>query len=190
MRFTPARWLPPDGGVLIYICAKSDTKAECADGDQVHRRIGARMPIEKQLQLLIPLIYDTSSSRDALPELLKALQRLFRARGCGLAIFNFQHREGILDESSGYSPDFLISYRDHYSRHDPWLRQEELYRVPGTVHVGRELVPDAELVGTQFYREWLQPQGLFHRMSAVLLRDGASLCYFATLRGRKDSLFG
>jgi DNA-binding CsgD family transcriptional regulator len=148
------------------------------------------MPIEKQLQLLIPLIYDTSSSRDALPELLKALQRLFRARACGLAIFNFQHREGILDESSGYSPDFLNSYRDHYSRHDPWLRQEEFYRVPGTVHVGRELVPDAELVGTQFYREWLQPQGLFHRMSAVLLRDGASLCYFATLRGRRDSLFG
>jgi DNA-binding CsgD family transcriptional regulator len=148
------------------------------------------MPIEKQLQLLIPLIYDTTTSADALPDLLKALQRLFRARACGVATFNFQHREGLLDASSGYYPEYLNSYRDDYSRNDPWLRNEELHRVPGIVHVGQELVPDAELTETRFYREWLEPQGLFYRLSAVLLREGASLCYFATLRGRKDSLFG
>jgi DNA-binding CsgD family transcriptional regulator len=148
------------------------------------------MEIEKQLQLLIPLIYDTTTSADALPELLGALQRLFRARACALATFNFQHRSGVLDASSGYSPEFLDTYRDHYSRHDPWLRDGERFRVPGAVHVGRELVPDAELIETRFYREWLQPQGLFYRLSAVLLHADASLCYFATLRGRKDSVFG
>lgn len=148
------------------------------------------MPIEKQLQILIPLIYDTTTSADALPELLAALQRLFRARACGVASFNFQTRQGIWDSSSGFRDEFLSSYQDHYSSCDPWLRHEERFRVPGTVHVGRELVPDAELIETQFYQEWLQPQGLFYRLSAVLLREGASVCYFATLRGRKDSLFG
>ena len=148
------------------------------------------MPIEKQLQILIPLIYDTTTSADALPELLAALQRVFRARACGVASFNFQTRQGIWDSSSGFRDEFLSSYRDHYSRYDPWLRHEERFRVPGTVHVGRELVPDAELIETQFYQEWLEPQGLFYRLSAVLLREGASVCYFATLRGRKDSLFG
>jgi hypothetical protein len=47
------------------------------------------MPIEKQLQLLIPLIYDTTTSADALPDLLRALQRLFRARACGVATLTF-----------------------------------------------------------------------------------------------------
>lgn len=148
------------------------------------------MPIEKQLQILIPLIYDTTTSADALPELLAALQRVFRARACGVASFNFQTRQGIWDSSSGFCDEFLSSYQDHYSSYDPWLRHEERFRVPGTVHVGRELVPDAELIETQFYQEWLEPQGLFYRLSAVLLREGASVCYFATLRGRKDSLFG
>ncbi len=145
---------------------------------------------EIDLLTVIPLIYDTTTSADALPELGRALRQLFRARACGVAAFNFQIREGVVHSSSGYFPEFLNSYRDHYSRYDPWLRNEELYRVPGTVHVGQELVPDSELLESQFYQEWLQPQGLFYRLSAVLIREEANVCYFATLRGREDTVFG
>ena len=95
-----------------------------------------------------------------------------------------------MDSSSGYCQQFLDSYRDYYSRHDPWLRHEEPYRVPGIVHVGHELVNDFELIESQFYQEWLEPQGLFYRLSAVLIREEANLCYFATLRGRQDTPFG
>jgi DNA-binding CsgD family transcriptional regulator len=148
------------------------------------------MSVENELHRVIPLIYDTTTSTDALPELSKALQRLFRARACGVAVFNFKLREGVMHSSSGYYDEFLDSYRDHYSRHDPWLRHEGPYRVPGTIHIGQELVPDSELIESQFYQEWLQPQDLFHRLSAVLIREEANLCYFATLRGRKDSGYG
>jgi len=148
------------------------------------------MSIGKQLQVIIPLIYETTTSVEALPELLSSLRRLFRARACGVATFNFERRAGGWESSSGYSPKFLNSYRDRYSRDDPWLRNEEPYRVPGSVRVGQELVSDAELVQTRFYQEWLEPQGLFYRLSAVLLREDDELCYFAVLRGRKDALFG
>jgi DNA-binding CsgD family transcriptional regulator len=148
------------------------------------------MLVENELQRLIPLIYDTTTSADALPELLGALQQLFRARACGVAVFNFQRRKGALHSSSGYLPEFVDSYFNHYSHHDPWLRNEQPYRVPGTVHLSQELVPDAKLRESRFYQEWLKPQGLFYRLSAVLLREGANLCYFATLRGPEDPLFG
>ena len=42
----------------------------------------------------------------------------------------------------------------------------------------------------RFYQEWLKPQDLFHRLSAVLIREEANLVYFSTLRGREDTLFG
>ncbi len=147
------------------------------------------MSVENTLQRLIPLIYDTTTS-EALPELLQAVQQLFRARACGLAVFNFQHRQGALESNSGYDPGFVISYRDHYSRYDPWLRNEQPYRVPGTVHLGRELVPEAELLDSRFYQEWLKPQNLFYRLSAVLIREEASLVYFSITRGREDTPFG
>jgi DNA-binding CsgD family transcriptional regulator len=165
-------------------------KVGSAGVEQAHRRPGAQMSVETELHTVIPLIYDTTTSTDALPELSSALVRLFRARACGIAVFNFRLREGVMHSSSGYCPEFLDSYRDHYSRHDPWLRHEEPYRVPGTIHVGQELVPDSELIESQFYQKWLRPQGLFYRLSAVLIREDANLCYFATLRGRQDTLFG
>lgn len=148
------------------------------------------MSVGKQLQIVIPLIYEATTSADASLELLNALRRLFRARACGVANFNFQRREGAWDWSSGYSQKFLNSYRDRYSRDDLWLRYEEPYRVPGSVCVGQELVSDAELTETRFYQEWLEPQGLFYRVAAVLLREDDDLCYFAVLRGRKDARFG
>ncbi len=148
------------------------------------------MSVEIELHKVIPLIYDTVSSAAALPELNDALQRMFGARACGVAMFNFQLREGVMESSGGYCSEFLNSYRDYYSRHDPWLRHEEPYRVPDTVHVGQDLVPDAELMESRFYQEWLKPQGLFQRLSTVLMREEANLCYFATLRGRQDAPFG
>jgi DNA-binding CsgD family transcriptional regulator/PAS domain-containing protein len=148
------------------------------------------MSVEDELQRLIPLIYETTTSAQALSELLGALKQLFRARACAVAVFNFERREGALDASNGYDPAFIDSYRDQYSRHDPWLRNEQPYRVPGTVHLGQELVPDAELMRTRFYQEWLKPQGLLYRLSAVLIREEADLCYFATWRGSKDPPFG
>jgi DNA-binding CsgD family transcriptional regulator/PAS domain-containing protein len=148
------------------------------------------MPVEDKLQRLIPLIYEAATSAEGLPELLGGLKQLFRARACCVAAFNFEHQEGALDASSGYYREFVDSYRDQYSRHDPWLRNEQRYRVPGTVQLGQELVADAELRKTRFYQEWLEPQGLLHRLSAVLIREDANLCYFATLRGSNDPPFG
>jgi len=148
------------------------------------------MPVEKELEGLIPLIYDTTTSAGALPELLAVLQQLFRARACALAVFNFQRREGALEASSGYHPEFISSYRDYYSRHDLWLRNEQAYRVPGTVQLGQEIVPTAELITTRFYQEWLRPQNLHQRLSTVLIREDANLVYFATLRGPADTMFG
>jgi DNA-binding CsgD family transcriptional regulator/PAS domain-containing protein len=148
------------------------------------------MPVEKELEGLIPLIYDTTTSGGALPELLAVLQQLFRARACALGVFNFQRREGALDTSSGYRPEFISSYHDYYSRHDPWLRNEQAYRVAGIVQLGQEIVPTAELVTTRFYHEWLAPQNLHQRLSTVLIREDANLVYFSTLRGSGDTLFG
>jgi DNA-binding CsgD family transcriptional regulator/PAS domain-containing protein len=148
------------------------------------------MEVESDLQTLIPLIYDTTTSADALPELIAALRRLFRARACGIAVFNFKLFDGALHASIGFRPEFVDSYQKSYARHDLWLRNETTYRVPGTVHVGQELVPDSELLASQFYQEWLKPQGLFYRLSAVLIREQANLCYFVSLRGPADTQFG
>lgn len=65
-----------------------------------------------------------------------------------------------------------------------------MLRVPGTVHLGQELVADAALLRSPFYRDWLAPQDLFQRLGAVLMREGTYLCELALFRSRRDPPFG
>jgi hypothetical protein len=51
-------------------------------------------------------------------------------------------------------------------------------------------VPDAELIVSEFYNEWLRPQGLHHRLCGVVLRDQGSAVYLAAMRPRDREMFG
>jgi DNA-binding CsgD family transcriptional regulator len=148
------------------------------------------MAFENTLWELTRLIYAVAMRSDGWTEFSAAARRLFQARACSVAVFNFQCKEGLFHFSSGYRREFVVSYENRYSRVDVWLRHESDHRAACKVHVGRELVSDSELVRSNFYREWLEPQNFFHRLSAVLVREKANLCYFAMLRSRADRPFG
>lgn len=139
---------------------------------------------------LTSLSYDAATHSESWGDLNAAAQQLFRATACGVGLFNFRSREGMLCLSRGFREGFLDSYRDRYALLDVWLRREDAYRVPCTIHVGPDLVPDSELIRSRFYQEWLAPQRLYHRLSAVLAREEANLCYFVLWRPPEAEPFG
>jgi hypothetical protein len=148
------------------------------------------MQVEDPQAKLTSMIYEAATRSEAWTEVNTAVQRLIQATACGVDLFNFRSRNGLICLSSGFHSEFLDSYRDRYAELDVWLRREQAHRVPCTVQVGRELVPDSDLVRTEFYREWLEPQNFFHRLSIVLVREGMNLCYFMALRPPRERPFG
>ncbi len=54
---------------------------------------------------------------------------------------------------------------------------------------GEELVPEHLLTGSDFYHQWLAPQGLFHSLLFVLLRRGESHIVCSAFRGESDGRF-
>jgi DNA-binding CsgD family transcriptional regulator len=148
------------------------------------------MPLEESVWELTPLVYDTALRSDAWSEFGMAVGRLFRASVCGVAEHNFNSQEGSFQFSFGVPEEFRASYETRYSSLDVWLRRESAHRIPGTVHVGQHLVSDLELLSSEFYHDWLKPQNLLHRLSTVLVREEAHLCYFAMLRPPGDKPFG
>jgi len=148
------------------------------------------MPLEDSVWELTPLIYDSATGSNAWTDFGAAVGRLFGASACSVAGYNFRSREGFFHFSSGVRAEFRASYEARYSQLDVWLRRESAHRIPCTVHVGQHLISDAELLSSEFYQEWLRPQNLFHRLSTVLVREEANLCYFAMLRPPDDKPFG
>jgi DNA-binding CsgD family transcriptional regulator len=145
--------------------------------------------MQRKLLRVVGAIYGTTTSAEAWNEVGHSLQQLLRSNACGIAVYNFRSRQGFIHFGSGYSAKSMRAYQCKYAALDVWLRNEEWYRVPGAVQTGRELVPEPELLRSEFYHDWLAPQDLFHRVSAVLMREGDNLCYFSMLRSRQVEPF-
>jgi DNA-binding CsgD family transcriptional regulator len=76
-----------------------------------------------------------------------------------------------------------------FSARNPWFMSSEDY-VPGRVMTGDELISHHDLKRTDFYRSFLQPHGLLHRLCGVITqRAGGAYCLSA-LRAEQRGAFG
>jgi DNA-binding CsgD family transcriptional regulator len=139
------------------------------------------------LQGLLSRIYD-SGSGDWAP-LLEDIKRFLGGNATALILHDFRHNLGSILFASGYNRKYIHSRAATDARHNVWLARERDYRVPGTIHVGEQLVPDDELVRTRFYAEWLEPQHLHHRLCAVLSREEATAVFLEVMRPREAAAF-
>jgi DNA-binding CsgD family transcriptional regulator len=139
------------------------------------------------LQSLLSRIYDTGSG-DWKP-LLDDMRQFLGGDAAALILHDFRHNLGSILFATGYNQKYLHSPASTDARHNVWLARERDYRLPGTIHLGEQLVPEHELVRTKFYTEWLAPQGLHHRLCAVLSRDDATAVFLEVMRSREADAF-
>jgi DNA-binding CsgD family transcriptional regulator/PAS domain-containing protein len=95
-----------------------------------------------------------------------------------------------LEQLINIDTDYVASYESRYAGRDVWLRQEEHFRSPGAVWSSQQIVPDDELVATDFYRDWLAPQDLLHHLFGVLDRRGSVVTYLVFGRSEHAGPFG
>jgi DNA-binding CsgD family transcriptional regulator len=122
--------------------------------------------------------------------ILRELQGLVGAEAADICCHDFRSGKGELAIHSGcYDEDAVTFYNRHCSAINPWLHKEEYYRSEDVIWFGRQIVPHARLLCTDFYSEWLRPQGLFHRVSVVISRENDRAVYLSVLRGKNADCF-
>jgi DNA-binding CsgD family transcriptional regulator len=64
----------------------------------------------------------------------------------------------VVEASSGYSDECVAAYRDYYHARNvhagAWTKMRS-----GQAALAREMVPDRELASSEYYNDWLRPQG-------------------------------
>ena len=141
----------------------------------------------KDLERLLPRIYEIGSG--SWNPLLDEIRQYLRAQAIALMLHDFTYNLGSIRFASGYNHEYLKQYALYYAHRNIWLAQERHYRSPGAIHIGENLVPENELVATEFYAEWLQPQDLHHRLCAVLSREQATVLFLDVMRPRSGAAF-
>ena len=148
------------------------------------------MQNDKRLADLIHLAYRAAIDPSGWPVFLRRFAGFLDSRSSCLSTFDFGSHVGEIRSAVGFDPEYVHTYRSRYAPLNPWLRKEELYRRPGAIVTGREVVNHGELVKTEFYNGWLKPQELFHRVSGVVARENHRLTYFEVLRPQGLKVFG
>lgn len=138
-------------------------------------------------QLLGP-IYDAASDSRRWTDALEKLRVQLDAAAVAWVDFDFYTKTGSIRHSVGLDSDYVRVYSDRYAALNAWRWPGE-WRMTGRVITGEEIAPFNELAKTKFYSEWLLPQGLLHRLCAVVRKDHHQVLYLEAWRSSAQQRF-
>jgi DNA-binding CsgD family transcriptional regulator len=144
---------------------------------------------EDRLVMLVGQIYESACDRTRWPTFLQSFRDAIGASAVHLAIDDFANDKAAVTTALGHDPRFLSLYAEYYSSRDVWIRGRP-HPPSGQTVLGQRLVRDEELVKTEFYTDFLRPQGLFHVVAGCILRERTTSVDIAALRPKNGGPFG
>ncbi len=143
--------------------------------------LGGQLSPEQALNL-VSEFYSASMDPRFWPTALAKLREAIGAQACALASYDFAAGTGKIDQADGIDIQSISSYSEVYARSNIWLQREEMFRSPGAVWTGAELVSDAEKEGNEYFQHWLAPQNLEQQVFGLLERQSNSALYLFAAR--------
>ena len=137
---------------------------------------------------LIHSIHVAAGHRHRWRDAIAGLRGLLRGRAAVLARHDFASGRGEWLFESPSSPADSEAYAAEHSARNPWFISSLDYR-PGRVMTGEELLASHALRRTDYYRDYLKPHGLLHRLCGVVSRRDNVVYYTDVLRGRGQPAF-
>ena len=137
------------------------------------------------------LLYRIHASTDATggwSDVLALLREHLNGQLATLARHHFTSGQGAIVCEFPENPGFRAAYARCASR-NPWFLSSDEYAV-GRVVTGDQLLSNKDLIKTDFYRDLLQPHGLFHCMSGVAVRRGNIVYLISVHRAQDQQGFG
>jgi len=146
----------------------------------------AECPPEEQS--LVRVIHAAGVSVSEWSCVLERLRRLLDARVVTLGHHEFTTGSELALHECPDDTDFCTSMAA-YSARNPWFMSSQDY-APGRVMTGDELIGHDDLRRTDFYRGFLRPRGLLHRLCGVVAQHEHRVHLVSAYRTEDQPAFG
>jgi len=90
---------------------------------------------------------------------------------------------------AGMEPQWLDAFSRHFSSRIPWVKSRVPRRAPGTATPSEVIIRRADLVRTEFYSDFMRPQGLISGIGVTVMRGHGRLVsagLYVPLEAEKD----
>jgi DNA-binding CsgD family transcriptional regulator len=133
---------------------------------------------------LIDQIYDAAlEGESAWRDLLIALEHQFPGGRAILALQDLHASRVDLFLAPHYDACAIRSYGAYYASINPWMAAFAR-GFQGSIHSGEMLVRERIMVASEFYSDWLKPQGLHCGGGCTILKDASRVMVFSVLKPR------
>jgi hypothetical protein len=118
------------------------------------------------------------------------METLAELYGGGAAMFSqaMGHGGATIHESARFDPQAAQTYQAYYSRTKPWLAKIDTVKAGGIV-TGGWLIDEHSYRKSEYFNDWLRPQGFYYLLGAIVLKDAATTTVTTIIRSRRAGDF-
>ena len=147
------------------------------------------MSFEPESARLLDLLYAAPGDNLAWARFLDEFARFIDANMVSFVLFDEANHKYSVSCTSGFPPEALRLYQEHYASLDEWYLRAKGRVSAGYADNGQVLCPVNELRRTEFYNDFLRPNGWLHECAAVLELRPSAIATMALLRTSKQADF-
>jgi DNA-binding CsgD family transcriptional regulator len=139
------------------------------------------MQFENTVLRLINAVYEAAEKPEIWPDVLKSVGDAVASLANCFTIENISHNTSCVSVFSKIDPSFQQAYNDYYGQINPHITRARTPLIAGQFVSGHTICGDEELVASEYYQDFLRPQGWFYPFGACVSRDHpfiAALSFF------------
>jgi DNA-binding CsgD family transcriptional regulator/PAS domain-containing protein len=142
---------------------------------------------DRRILELIDEIYDAALDSRRWPKVIESLSDVFHCVGGALLQRERDSAEMGFIEFGGMDAATRIAYQQYYSARSVWM--PAAFAGCRELVIGHELAPDKRsFEQSEFYNDWLRPQGVYDAIGGVIQRSARSLTVVTVLRAERAGL--
>jgi DNA-binding CsgD family transcriptional regulator len=144
---------------------------------------------QRTLLDLVDHVYGAVENEALWPTFLDGFAHTFQAQIGTLYIHDLRTQHGGTELVTGMDLAYDRAYRAYYASRNVYMTQGKALLVAGNVMTSEELCPDEKVLPSEFYNEWIRPQGLGQGLNGVLFNEGSLAGSIGAIRARGAKSF-
>ncbi len=135
------------------------------------------------------LIYDAAMEPRLWAPLFEQLEKTLRTPFCVLRVEDVANRSCSFVAERGFDASYLRSYQDHYVYRNPFMVGGSAALRSGVIQDDAMMVPERTLLTSEFYNDWMVPQGAKYGVNATIVVDQHVASLLTLIRSDSDDRF-
>jgi DNA-binding CsgD family transcriptional regulator len=140
---------------------------------------------ERDLTEAIALAYEAGADPERWPLFLEKVATTIADGSSGLQIQDLGRDEGSFAFAVLADPAYIDAYEKHFAALNPWTRLGAPKMQPGLVIYDEMVLSTRQLKKTEFYGDFLRPQGIAHSLAGVIDREGDITAFVSFCRSAR-----